>query len=170
MRQKRGVSLVEGLLAASLIAFCLLVFLSVTVGGLRQSTRSREQILADQLMQNTCEEILGERFGDTTRWWGDGTPGSGDVLKQKTTQQVVLQVNLEGLHQDTSFYRRVEQAPQQGGTGSFFGTGKSTGPQWNNYDVVKISLYWWEASGPSSQSVAKTKVGYLTVWRGFGAR
>lgn len=168
--KRRGVSLIEAVLSLSLLAVCLLVFLSVTMGGLRESTRSREQLLADQLLQNTCEEILGERFGDPNRWWGDGTPAKGDPTLAPFAQKVTLEINLEGRAQETVFYRRVERATDKGTTGAFFGAPINDAKNPENYDVVKISLDWVEATGPSSQAMKKSKVGYLTVWRGGGAR
>ena len=160
--RRRGMSLVEAMLAALLIGLCLAVFLSVTSGGLRESTRSRSQLMADQMVLNTSDEILGSRFGDTHHWWGDGTAVKGSWSKSPTTQKVSIKAVLEGRVNQMDFYRRVECAETQGGTGAFFGRGDA------DYDVVKISLFWEEATGTSSRGTAKSKVCYVTVWRRFG--
>lgn len=155
-------SLVEAMLAALLIGLCLAVFLSVTSGGLRESTRSRSQLMADQMILNTSDEILGSRFGDAHHWWGDGVPVKGSWSKSPTTQKIVIKTVVEGRVNQMEYFRRVECADTRGGTGAFFGRGNA------DYDVVKISLLWEEASGTSSRGMAKSKICYLTVWRRFG--
>jgi hypothetical protein len=159
---RRGLSLAEVVLSSALISVCLLVFLSVVSGGLRESIRSREQILADEIVLNTVEEVLGSPFGSENLWWGNGKSSNADPKTLSTTQKVEVPVIVEGKPQSTVFYRRVECASQNGGSGAFFGQRSG------DYDVVKISLFWDEPTGESGQAQSKSLQYNLTVWRTNG--
>ncbi len=148
-------SLLEIVISVSLVAFCLLVFLSVASTSLREGTRTRSEILADEAVMNTYEEIQGSHFGDPNHWWKDGAgnPNNVDIV-----------VVLEGRQVATRFTRQVEVAKEHGGTGAFFGRKQA------EYDVLKISLSWTEGTGLSSAGANKTKTSYLTVWKRPGGR
>jgi hypothetical protein len=153
MRRKRGISLIEALIAFFVLAVGLLSFLAVASNSLKEATRLRDEILADETLMNTMEEVHGARFGDKNRWWKQGAALSGPPEKAPDSDIVNLKIALEGRSVQSSYVRRVEVATQNGGTGAFFGQAKG------DYDVLKISVYWHETTGE------KTKTAYLTVRR-----
>ncbi len=155
---RRAFSLAEVTVAAALIAVCLLVYLGVAGQSLREATRERSQIIADELLYNTVEEILGCRYGASDHWWKSGAVGA---LQDPTTRKVSLPTVVEGRAVAADYSIRVEVAPERNGNGSFFGQSKAE----ENYDVVKITVLWREGSGLSSAGQDKIKSAYLTVWR-----
>lgn len=155
---RRAFSLTEVVVAASLVALCLLVYLGVAGQSMREATRERSQIIADELLYNTVEEILGCRYGSPDHWWKTGAAGA---LQDPTTRKVSLPTVIEGRAVAADYAIRVEAAPERQGNGSFFGQSKGQ----ENHDVVKITVRWREGSGLSSAGQDKVKSAYLTVWR-----
>lgn len=142
-------SLIEVVVATALVAFCLLAFLSVATTSLREATRTRSEILADEALLNTFEEIFGSHFGA----WKAGHP-----------EELDIDVVVEGRRVLTQFTRTVEVAKEKGGTGAFFGQVQG------EFDVVKVTLNWTEGTASESAGANKTKVAYLTVWKRPGGR
>ena len=153
MKKKRGISLIEAMIACFVLAVGLMSFLGVASSSLKEATRLRDEILADETLMNTMEEIHGTHFGDKNRWWKQGAALTGAPDKAPDSDVVNLKVALEGRSVQTSYVRRVEVATKNGGTGAFFGQAKG------DYDVLKVSVYWHETTGD------KTKTAYLTVRR-----
>lgn len=148
--KRRGLSLMEGVLAAFLILLVFAGFVGVASQSLRQATRTRAEILSDNLLLNTLEMIHAHPFGSSKGWWGDGT----------RTAQWDVPVVIEGRQVLTQYICAVSPDGQRG-NGSFFGQNRNP----VNYDVVRVTLTWREPTGPSSRGEPRSRTLVTTVWR-----
>lgn len=142
---RRGVSLVEALIAMALVTvafFTVMAFLSIS---LRQSTQTRHRALALILAENLSEEIEDHPYGQPppARW------------NQGRVEQVVV---VEGRRVKTDFEYSVVQA--QDGNGSFF-----NGRRAERSDRVEVTVVWSQPTGSQGGFEKKELKFRRTVWR-----
>jgi Tfp pilus assembly protein PilV len=147
MRQ-RGLSIIEVIITIVVLLFGTFVIISTFSMNLRESSQSRERLMAALVMENLVEEVLAHPYGDP-------------IPKSWQKREVGFTFIVEGHRQQSKFVRDVTES-EDTGNGSFFGSSSTTGL---NSDVVKLTVTWTEASGQGSSGRPKTLVLYLTVRR-----
>lgn len=147
---KRGFGLIEIILAVCILAVVCMVLLSATSSSIADATRTRGEILADELMRNLIEETHAHPYGSDQGWWGQG----------KQPRTVDLNVIVEGRKVATSYTLSLKSANDRGGNGSFY-----TPSSLQDYDVLELTIDWEEGTEASSAGVRKSRSIYLTVWR-----
>jgi hypothetical protein len=143
---RRAFLIIEALLAAIIILMGFLAFLSMYSGSLKHSVQSRDHIMALIQLENLLEEVEDHFYGQPRpEHWKSGTWSplivtAGDFV-------------------ETEFDYRVEVDPEKG-NGSFFDATKT-----DRYDVLKVTVHWYEGTGASSERVEKEVVLSRPVWR-----
>jgi prepilin-type N-terminal cleavage/methylation domain-containing protein len=143
---KRGFTLIEAMVAMSLLTvafFTVLAFLEV---NLRHSTQSRNQALATIQMENLMEEVRDHPYGQPApSHWTDG--------KQE------VRVIIDGRKVKTVLSYAVEVESEKG-NGSFFDGSKN-----DVSDHLALTVRWHQPTGPDGQFEERERVTKLTVWR-----
>lgn len=147
---RRAFGLIEVMLAVFLLVVVCLILLSATSGSIRDATRTRGEILADELMMNLIEETHAHPYGSDKGWWGQGTQ----------TRNVDLTVVVEGRKVATSYTLGLRSVAERDGNGSFYTPGVN-----QDYDVLELTIEWDEGTQASGAGVHKNRSIYLTVWR-----
>lgn len=143
-RSRAGFTIIEVVVTMAVLVVGILVIVSSFSMNLRESTQSRERLMADVVLENLVEEVLAHSYGDgPSASWANG---------EKSFEFIV-----EGRAQQTRITQNVAQAPD--GNGSFFG--KSEG----DIDRVTLSVEWQEASGVGGSAQSRSLSVDLTVRR-----
>ena len=142
--KRRGLTIIEVLICMAVLVVGILVIVSSFSINLRQSTQTRERLLADLVMESLVEEVLAHPYGDRApATWQQG---------EKSFEFIV-----EGREQQTRFVQSVSTA--KNGNGSFLGTGQG------HFDQVTLTVKWTEASGVGNAAQDKTLSLDLSVRR-----
>ena len=145
---KRGFTIVEVLVTIGVLLVGILVIVSSFSMNLRESSQSRERLLADLVMENLIEEVLAHPYGESP-------PSSW------SSHQVEFEFIVEGRPQQTRFLRNVS-VNKETGNGTFFGQGAS---QLENLDRVTLQVSWTEATNLGEAAADKELSVDLTVRR-----
>ncbi len=124
--RKTGFSLVELMIALSLMVFGIFVFLSVFSSSSRQSAQSRMRTLASRAATDLMEEMEAHPYGEAAPLaWSEETQKVGELWIRGRQQQLLMHKKIEFLN------------------GSFVGQSN------DNSDLVTITLSWRENVGDS---------------------
>jgi prepilin-type N-terminal cleavage/methylation domain-containing protein len=147
MRQRRGFTIIEVVIAMVVLAIGIMVIISSFSMNLRQSSQTREELMANLIMESLIEEVLDHTYGDAPpSTWKGGQVSFPGVVDGRTVQSV--------------FTQKVDISKKTG-SGSFFGQGdKGT-----NTDVVTMTVTWTQASAEGSAGQDKILTADLTVTR-----
>lgn len=145
--RRRGLTLIEIIITVVVLVFGTFVVISTFSMDLRQSTQSRERLMAALVMENLLEEVLAHPYGSP-------------IPSSWQNHPVELTFIVEGRPQQTVFTRTVSQN-KNFGNGSFFGTGAAGADS----DKVDLLVTWVEASGQGSSGVEQSLSLELTVRR-----
>ena len=145
---KRGFTIIEVLITIAVILTGVFVILSSFTMNLRQSSQTRERLLADVVMESLLEEVLAHPYGDPA-------PATW------SSNQVDFEYIIEGRAQQTRFLRSVSLKPGTS-NGSFFGQGTDDK---QNLDQVTLKVSWTEPTGLGEAGVDKELSLDLTVRR-----
>ena len=146
--KQRGLTLVEIIITMVVLVFGTLVVISTFTTDLRQSTQSRERLMAALVMENLVEEVLAHPYGAPP-------PASWQ------NHPVELTFIVEGRPEQTRFTRNVSQN-KDFGNGSFLGTTSVSGL---NADKMDLQVTWREATGQGNSGVEQSLNLELTVRR-----
>jgi Tfp pilus assembly protein PilV len=146
---RRGVSLVEAVIAIAVMAITLAVLVSVISTGYRQAGHDRNRVLGTLWAESTLEEIQAHRYGAPH-------PDTWGTLAQPVSRRIELLV--EGRPVQVDMTRYVESATDKGGNLSFFDAEIS-----NSGDVLRIHITW-TASLPGHSEEHELEV-FTDVWR-----
>lgn len=130
----------------------LIVGITVIVSSfsmnLRQSSQTREELLASLVMESLVEEVVDHTYGDPApaNW---------------TSFTVSFPGIVEGRDVTSTFVQNVSTS-KSGGNGSFFG---QSGSGSANTDTVTMTVSWSQASGEGSAAQAKVLTSDLMVAR-----
>lgn len=145
---KRGFTIIEVIVTIAVLLTGILVIVSSFSMNLRQSSQTRERLLADVVMESLIEEVLAHPYGDPAppTW---------------NSNEMEFEYIIEGRAQQTKFVRTV--ALKQGtSNGSFFGQGADDK---QNLDQVTLKVTWTEPTGVGEAGVDKELSLDLTVRR-----
>lgn len=161
---KRGVGIIEVVLAFMIIAVALVALYGTFMNSYKLSVMTRNQIAAHFLATSFFEEVEGHNYGDPapaawpvptvgdppatpppppSNWEGAGWPG---------TQS--LPVYVEGRIQASNYHRQLSLR-----NGSL--VGKST----DNWDEVCLIITWKEGGSETNPTGLKTLTAKRLVWR-----
>lgn len=143
-RKTSGLTIIEVLISIAVLTVGILVIVSSFSMNLRQSTQTRERLLADLVMENLVEEVLAHPYGDAA-------PANWNQA-EKSFLFIV-----EGREQQSKFTQAVATA--KSGNGSFLGQGSG------DFDQVTLTVAWTEATGPGNSAEDKNLSLSLSVRR-----
>lgn len=141
-KQPRAFTMVEVMVALSVVIVAIVVMVSSFSMQLRHSTKTRAGLMASLVMESLVEEVRDHPYGDPA-------PASW-------SEPVSFAWVVEGRRVENKFMRKVEIASKRG-NGSFFG--KALG----NSDVLRLEVSWSEASGLAASQETKSIAAELTV-------
>jgi hypothetical protein len=148
LKRRRGLSLVESILALCIVLMAFLVFMSVFSSSSRATVQSRNRTGAILLANTLIDEFEAHPYGaPAPKWW-------------TSTQDQPLAVWVEGKQPLMAYHKKLEY--EKGG--SFVGNGNG------DDDVVVVTISWQEAGGdpqagvvvPTDNKVLKFR---YPVWR-----
>lgn len=134
----RGFTIIEVLVAMVVLLVGISVIVSSFSLNLRQSTATREELLANLAMESLVEEVLDHTYGD---------PPPSTWQQQTVSFPGVV----EGMPVSSDFVQSVTIS-KKSGNGSFFGVGGTTGA---GTDTVTLTVSWTQASGEGSAGQPK---------------
>ncbi len=115
LKLSRGQSIIEVVIALSLVAIVVLALVRVTISSIQNSTFARDQRLATQYAQEGIENARKLKEEDETEFWGKSgseeetignfertvtyTPVSGEEDQKMEIQVIVTWEDTKGTHQ-----------------------------------------------------------------------
>lgn len=145
--KRRGLSLIEVLIACAVLLIALLVLITSYSQSLRQATQTRERQLALIVADNLLERVRAHPYG---------TSKPDDWGSEKSLQTESFFLVIDGREVQAVFQTLIDVS--DGGNGSFFG--RSDKP----HDTLKYSVRWREPQ-PDGSSLDKDLTFETTVWR-----
>ncbi len=146
--KRGGFTIIEVLVAMVVLLVGITVIVSSFSMNLRQSSATREELMANLVMESLVEEVLDHTYGDPApATWQSSTVSFPGVL--------------EGQPVRSDFVQSVTIS-KKAGNGSFFGLG---GTQQAGTDTVTMTVTWNQASGEGSASQPKVLTADLMVTR-----
>lgn len=145
--RRRGLSLMEAVLAIAILLIAFLVFMSVFSSSSRTQIQTRNRTAAILLANSLMDEFEAHPYGSPEpKWWSS-----------PVDQPVKVWVHGKPVQMD--FHKKLEYE-----NGSF--VGKAEG----DTDVVKITISWREAAGDAQPGVVdpgdnKVLTARFPVWR-----
>ena len=136
--RRRGLSLVEAVVAVMVLATGGLAYLSVARTSTRAASQSRNYAMASLVAQNVIEEIGAHIYGQ---------PRPNDWLEFSPL------VIIEGRESRLKFEVSVESDPEAGGNGSFFGDARG------DVDILLVKVAWVEPK-PSDQGSRRQEISF----------
>lgn len=145
MRQSRGFSLIEIIIALAVTLIALVAFLTVFSNSNDHALQSRNRSVAILIAQSLMDDIETHTYGDPEPlWWKEDTDQPVSVWLGDRPQEMIF-------HKEVSFEN-----------GSFVGTGSEA------KDLVTITLTWREKTGDDQSATTsdnkELKV-RVPVWR-----
>lgn len=146
--KRRGLTIIEVLITLAVLTVGILIIVSSYSMNLRQSTQSRERLLADLVMENLVEEVLSHPYGaPAPKSWNQG---------ERSFEFIV-----EGRSQESKFVKSVVTNSATG-NGSFLGQSQDARL---GTDVVTLKVTWTEATGVGNAGEDKSLTVDLGVRR-----
>jgi type II secretory pathway pseudopilin PulG len=130
--RRRGFTLIESLIALSIVMFGFLVIMSVFVTGSRGATLNRNRMTAFVLADNLLEEFR------------EHTYGAPEPKSWRQDQSVIAVI--EGRRQDVTYHVNIDYA-----NGSFIGKGNG-----ELSDDVTLRLSWREGTAVGGAGIDKS--------------
>lgn len=143
MPARRAFTLVEIIVSIAILVVAIGVLLGTFTMDLRQSTQTREALLAHLVMENLVEEVQAHHYGTPTP-----TTWTGTVVSFPTV--------VEGRKVMNQFHSKVTVDPKLG-NGSIFGQSS------DSLDVLLLEVSWSEATGQGASSQEKSLSMNLSV-------
>jgi Tfp pilus assembly protein PilV len=140
-------TLVEVMVTICVLMVGIMVIVSSFSMNLRSSSATREELMANLVMESLVEEVVDHAYGDPPPdTWSNSRVSFPGVV--------------EGLPVQSTFERNVSIS-KKSGNGSFFGQGDQS----SDSDVVTLEVRWTQPSGQGSSGQDKVLSADLTVAR-----
>lgn len=145
-----GFTIIEVLAAIAVLTVGILVIVSSFSVNLKQSSQTREELLAAVVMESLVEEVLDHNYGAAPPPnWRNGT--------------VTLNEVVEGMTVQTEFVQSVTQS-KANGNGSFFNQNQQKDLSANS-DTVTLSVSWVQPTDLGNSSFKRSLKSELLVTR-----
>lgn len=146
----RGFTIIEVLAASAVLVVGILVIVSSFSVNLRQSSQTREELLAAVVMESLVEEVGDHQFGSPApNNWTSGEVRLNEIVEGRTVETVFTQ---------------TVTTSRTGGNGSFLG---QTGPHQpgSDTDIVTLTITWVQPTGVGNSGQNKRLQADLMVVR-----